>query len=161
MLESYKPKLVRYVRLNKEFDSNNGLEQLLENLKGATKQKEVVLSYFQLSATEKKPITVKKLTETAQTTSTIIKALIDKNIFEEYYLQEDRVNFKGVSNEGHLKLSAPQDLAFNSIKESLSKKKFVCFMGLPQVVKQKFTSSSLKSILPKENKFFIYYLKLH
>ena len=127
MLESYKPKLVRYVRLNKEFDSNNGLEQLLENLKGATKQKEVILSYFQLSATEKKPITVKKLTETAQTTSTIIKALIDKNIFEEYYLQEDRVNFKGVSNEGHLKLSAPQDLAFNSIKESLSKKE-VCLL---------------------------------
>jgi len=127
MLESYKPKLVRYVRLNKEFDSNNGLEQLLENLKGATKQKEVVLSYFQLSATEKKPITVKKLTETAQTTSTINKALIDKNIFEEYYLQEDRVNFKGVSNEGHLKLSAPQDLAFNSIKESLSKKE-VCLL---------------------------------
>ena len=127
MLESYKPKLVRYVRLNKEFDSNYGLEQLLENLKGATKQKEVVLSYFQLSATEKKPITVKKLTETAQTTSTIIKALIDKNIFEEYYLQEDRVNFKGVSNEGHLKLSAPQDLAFNSIKESLSKKE-VCLL---------------------------------
>ena len=127
MLESYKPKLVRYVRLNKEFDSNNGLEQLLENLKGATKQKEVVLSYFQLSATEKKPITVKKLTETAQTTSTIIKALIDKNIFEEYYLQEDRVNFKGVSNEGYLKLSAPQDLAFNSIKESLSKKE-VCLL---------------------------------
>ena len=127
MLESYKPKLVRYVRLNKKFDSNNGLEQLLENLKGATKQKEVILSYFQLSATEKKPITVKKLTETAQTTSTIIKALIDKNIFEEYYLQEDRVNFKGVSNEGHLKLSAPQDLAFNSIKESLSKKE-VCLL---------------------------------
>ncbi len=127
MLESYKPKLVRYVRLNKEFDSNNGLEQLLENLKGATKQKEVILSYFQLSATEKKPITVKKLTETAQTTSTIIKSLIDKNIFEEYYLQEDRVNFKGVSNEGHLKLSAPQDLAFNSIKESLSKKE-VCLL---------------------------------
>ena len=127
MLESYKPKLVRYVRLNKEFDSNIGLEQLLETLKGATKQKEVILSYFQLSATEKKPITVKKLTETAQTTSTIIKALIDKNIFEEYYLQEDRVNFKGVSNEGHLKLSAPQDLAFNSIKESLSKKE-VCLL---------------------------------
>ncbi|MDH4404292.1 MAG: primosomal protein N' [Flavobacterium sp.] len=127
MLESYKPKLVRFVRLNKEYDTNKGLEQLLETLKGATKQKEVILSYFQLSATEKKPITVKKLTETAQTTSTIIKALIDKNIFEEYYLQEDRVNFKGVSNEGQLKLSAPQDLAFNSIKESLSKKE-VCLL---------------------------------
>ena len=127
MLETYKPKLVRYVRLNKEFDSNNGLQQLLETLKGAVKQKEVILSYFQLTATEKKPITVKKLTETAQSTSGIIKILIDKNIFEEYYLQEDRVNFIGVSNEGQLKLSAPQANAFNSIKESFSNKE-VCLL---------------------------------
>ena len=47
--ESYKRKLVRYVRLNKEFDSNKGLQQLLETLKGASKQKEVILSYFQLT----------------------------------------------------------------------------------------------------------------
>jgi primosomal protein N' (replication factor Y) len=127
MLETYKPKLVRYVRLSKEYDSNNGLEQLLDTLKGAAKQKEVILSYFQLSATEKKPITVKKLAETAQTTSTIIKSLIDKNIFEEYFLQEDRVNFKGESNEGKLKLSSPQETAFNSIKESLSNKE-VCLL---------------------------------
>lgn len=127
MLETYKPKLIRYVRLNKVFDSNNGLKQLLETLKSATKQKEVILSYFQLSATEKKPITFKKLTETAQTTSGIIKALIEKGIFEEYYLQEDRVNFKGDSNEGQLKLSVPQENAFNSIKESFSNKE-VCLL---------------------------------
>ena len=127
MLETYKPKLVRYVRLNKEYDSNSGLEYLLQTLKSATKQKEVILSYFQLSATEKKPITVKKLAETSHTTSTIIKSLIDKNIFEEYYLQEDRVNFKGESNEGKLKLSSPQENAFNSIKESLSNKE-VCLL---------------------------------
>ena len=127
MLETYKPKLVRYVRLNKEFDSNNGLEKLLETLKGATKQKEVILSYFQLTATEKKPITVKKLTETAQTSASVISSLIDKGIIEEYYLQEDRVNFKGESNESELKLSTPQEKAFNSIKESLSNKE-VCLL---------------------------------
>ncbi len=127
MLETYKPKLVRYVRLNNEFDSNKGLEQLLETLKSATKQKEVILSYFQLTATEKKPITVKILTETAQSTTGIIKALIDKGIFEEYYLQEDRVNFKGEANEGQIKLSTPQEEAFNSIKESLINKE-VCLL---------------------------------
>jgi primosomal protein N' (replication factor Y) len=127
MLETYKPKLVRYVRLNKEFDSDKGLQQLLETLKGAVKQKEVILSYFQLTVTEKKPITVKKLTETSQSTSGIIKALIDKNIFEEYYLQEDRVNFQGDSNEGKLKLSSPQEIAFNSIIESFSNKE-VCLL---------------------------------
>lgn len=125
--ETYKPKLVRYVRLNKVYNSNSGLEKLLETLKSAAKQKEVILSYFQLSAAEKKPITVKKLTETAQSTPGIIKALIDKDIFEEYYLQEDRVNFIGESSEGILRLSAPQEIAFNSIKESLSQKE-VCLL---------------------------------
>ena len=127
MLENYKPKLVRYFRLNAKFDSNEGLGELLETLKSATKQKEIVLSYFQLSATEKKPITVKKLTETANSTTAIVKALIDKEIFEEYYLQEDRVNFKGKSGENQLKLSVAQQTAFEAIQENLTQKE-VCLL---------------------------------
>ena len=127
MLENYKPKLVRYVRLNAKFDSNEGLGELLETLKNATKQKEIVLTYFQLSATEKKPITVKKLTETAHSTSAIVKALIDKEIFEEYYLQEDRENYKGKSSENQLNLSVTQQTAFEAIQENL-KLKEVCLL---------------------------------
>ncbi|MDO8316972.1 MAG: primosomal protein N', partial [Flavobacterium sp.] len=67
--ESYKPKLVRYVRLHPKYESNQGLSELLETLKNANKQKEIVMRYFQLCATEKtqgsKPITVKKLIEEA------------------------------------------------------------------------------------------------
>jgi len=51
--ELYKPKLVRYIRLSSQYDSNEGLVQLLEILKNAGKQKEVVLMYFQLMASEK------------------------------------------------------------------------------------------------------------
>ena len=127
MLENYKPKLVRYVRLNPKFDSNEGLGTLLETLKSANKQKEIVLSFFQLSATEKKPITVKKLTEKANSTAAIVKALIEKEIFEEYYLQEDRVNFLGKSNEDRLKLSVAQQTAFEAIQENLMQKE-VCLL---------------------------------
>ena len=127
MLENYKPKLVRYVRLNAKFDSKEGLGELLETLKSANKQKEIVLSYFQLSATEKKPITVKKLTESANSSSAVVKALIDKEIFEEYYLQEDRVNFKGKSSENQLKLSIAQQSAFEAIQENLIEKE-VCLL---------------------------------
>jgi primosomal protein N' (replication factor Y) len=151
MQESYKPKLVRYVRLNKEFDSNNGLQQLLETLKGASKQKEVILSYFQLTATEKKPITVKKLTEISQTTSGIIKALIDKNIFEEYYLQEDRVNFQGDSNDGQLKLSEPQKTAFNSINESFSNKEVCLLHGVTASGKTEIYIKLIEDYLAKGN----------
>ncbi len=76
--ETYAPKLVRYVKLHSKYESNEGLNELLEILKNANKQKAIVLSYFQLSASEKKPISVKKLIEAANSTSTIIKTLIEK-----------------------------------------------------------------------------------
>lgn len=125
--ESYKPKLVRYVRLHSKYDSNAGLGELMETLKSANKQKEIVLSYFQLSATEKKPITVKKLVEAANSSSAIIKALIEKEIFEDYLLQEDRVNFKGKIKEDQLQLSQAQQTAFEEIKDSFTKKE-VCLL---------------------------------
>ncbi|HEU4790192.1 MAG TPA: primosomal protein N' [Flavobacterium sp.] len=125
--ESYKPKLVRYVRLHEKYNTNDGLKELLEILKNANKQKEIVLNYFQLSASEKKPITVKKLVETAQSSSAVVKALVEKEVFEEYFLQEDRINFAGNGRDGELKLSADQYVAFESIKENF-KEKPVCLL---------------------------------
>ena len=118
--EEYQPKLVRYIRLNSKYESNEGLSHLLELLKSANKQKEIVLSYFQLNATTKNPTTVKSLIEVANSTSAVVKALIDKHIFEEYYIQEDRVNFKGKIKEEALQLSAAQEIAFQEIKTSFS-----------------------------------------
>ena len=80
IVEAYKPKLVRYVRLHPQYNSQEGLSALLEQLKNANKQKEIVLQYFQLHASEKKPIPVKKLVEAAKVTSAVVKALIDKEI---------------------------------------------------------------------------------
>ncbi|WP_269684755.1 replication restart helicase PriA [Flavobacterium lacustre] len=130
--ESYKPKLVRYVRLHSKYESNTGLSELIETLKNANKQREIVMSYFQLSASEKtrgeaKPITVKKLIEVANSSSAVVKALIEKEIFEEYFIQEDRVNFAGKAQEKALLLSQAQQTAFNGIKDSFTQKE-VCLL---------------------------------
>ncbi|KQX15510.1 primosomal protein N' [Flavobacterium sp. Root420] len=125
--ENYKPKLIRYVKLHSKYESDNGLSELLEELKSARKQKEIVLAYFQISASEKKPITVKKLIEVSNSTSTIVKTLIEKEIFEEYYLQHDRVSFDGKASEKELVLSDAQETAFNEIKNSLVEKE-VCLL---------------------------------
>jgi primosomal protein N' (replication factor Y) len=127
MLETYAPKLIRYVKLHSKYEANEGLSGLLETLKNANKQKEIVLTYFQLSASEKKPITVKKLIEAAKSTSTIVKALIDKEIFEEYYIQVDRVIFSGKTKEEQLQLSEAQQTAFEGIKQSFVHKE-VCLL---------------------------------
>nr|WP_315214589.1 primosomal protein N' [uncultured Flavobacterium sp.] len=130
--ESYKPKLVRYLRLHPKYESNTGLGELIETLKNANKQREIVMSYFQLSASEKtrgeaKPITVKKLIEVANSSSAVVKALIEKEIFEEYFIQEDRVNFAGKAQENALLLSQAQQMAFNGIKDSFTQKE-VCLL---------------------------------
>ena len=125
--ENYKPKLVRYIRLNSKYESNEGLNELLETLKNAAKQKEIVLRYFQLKAIDKKDLPVKKLIEAAESTSTIIKALIEKGIFEDYFLQEDRVNFSDKASNEKLQLSLAQNDAFSQIKEIYLEKE-VCLL---------------------------------
>ena len=125
--ESYKPKLVRYIRLHPKYDSNQGLSELLESLKNAYKQKAVVMRYFQLSASEKKPISVKKLADEADSSTAIVKALIEKEIFEDYFLEQDRVIFKGKITEKELQLSTEQNSAFIEIKESFVQKE-VCLL---------------------------------
>ncbi len=125
--EIYTPKLVRYVKLHSKYESNESLGALLEILKNAQKQKEIVLSYFQLSASEKKPITVKKLIEVANSSAAIIKALIEKEIFEEYFIQVDRVNFYGKTTKEQLQLSKAQHFAFEAIKDNFILKE-VCLL---------------------------------
>lgn len=128
--EVYKPKLVRYVRLHPEFQNSGNLAALLDILKNAEKQKELVLAYFQLAASEKKPITVKQLTETSGASATIVKALIDKGIFEEYHLQHDRINFEDKLEEKELKLSAAQQAAFDEIESGFESKDVTLLHGV-------------------------------
>lgn len=115
--EQYKPKLVRYIRLQEEFLQQERLAELLEMLSKAKKQRELVLHYFQLQAREKAPISVKKLIETSGSSAAIVKSLVDKTIFEEYYIAQDRVAFDK-DDDSQFTLSEAQQLAFDSIQEN-------------------------------------------
>jgi primosomal protein N' (replication factor Y) len=124
--ESYKPKLVRYVKLHSKYETDQGLGSLLDILKN-DKQKEIVLAYFQISASEKKPVTVKKLVEVSGSSSSVVKTLVKNEILEEYLLQQDRVLFTGEKSEKELLLSEAQQNAFTAIKQSLTEKE-VCLL---------------------------------
>jgi primosomal protein N' (replication factor Y) len=117
VIESYKPKLVRYIHLHHDFSKEEQLIALLETLKGA-KQTEILLYYFQLQATEKTPISVKKITEDGRFSSATIKSLLDKNIFEEYFIQHDRVNYNGPIKDEALQLSPIQQKGYDEIQNN-------------------------------------------
>lgn len=127
--EKYKPKLTRYIRLQEEFLQQEQLSELKEILSRAQKQRELVLHYFQLNAKEKKPISVKKLLETSGSTSAVVKSLVDKEIFEEYYIVEDRVSFEQNADAG-FQLSQPQQTAFDAVKENFGQHAVILLHGV-------------------------------
>ncbi|MEZ4852644.1 primosomal protein N' [Flavobacterium sp.] len=115
--EVYKPKLTRYIKLQDEFLQQDQLTQLLEVLSRAKKQRELVLHYFQLQAQEKNPISVKQLLETSGVSSGVLKPLLGKEIFVEYYINHDRVSFEKEEN-ANFQLSASQAKALASIENN-------------------------------------------
>ena len=127
--EEYKPKHIRYIRLHENYLAEEKLIELLQNLK-SEKRKNLVLQYFQLQAQEKKPISVKQLTETSETSTAIVKALIEKQVFEEYFIQADRVNFDKNKVDNELALSEAQKISFDEIEKSFEEKEVSLLHGV-------------------------------
>ncbi len=128
--EQYKPKLVRFVKLDAVYQSEENLEKLLESLTRAPKQSQVILSLFQLEATHKKPIKVTELESVSGSSKAVIKALIDKGILEEYYIQKDRVQYDGTDVADLKTLNEYQEAAFQDIKESFKAHKTTLLQGV-------------------------------
>tara|TARA_B110000879_G_scaffold75809_1_gene105713 strand:- start:252 stop:2600 length:2349 start_codon:yes stop_codon:yes gene_type:complete len=143
--EQYKPKLIKYVRLHVNYATDASLGTLLESLSRAKKQREAVLSFFQLSA-NKKPIKAKDLETQANVSSTILKSLVNKNIFEFYHIQIDRISFNGATND--LKqLNEFQEIALKEIKEAFTTKNVTLLHGITSSGKTEVYTKLIQDVL--------------
>lgn len=127
---NYKPKLVKYIKLAEQYDSTEGLKQLLDDLGRAEKQKEVVLTYFKLRAQSKKPLSKKAIKKEVDVSDSVVKSLIDKAVFEEYNIQHDRVRTKDKNAKAELVLSPAQNLAYEKIKKHFKDANVTLFKGV-------------------------------
>jgi len=153
--EQYKPKLVKYIQLCEAWNSNEKLPELLEIVNRAKKQREAVLTFFQLQAA-KKPIKVSQLQEVSNVSSAVIKSLVDKKIFEYYFIQKDRINFNGKTAEIK-ELTEHQQKAYNEIKQSFESKQTVLLKGITSSGKTEIYVKLIKEKL-KEGKQVLYLL---
>lgn len=127
--EVYKPKLEKYLQLHPKWQQEAKLEEVFSLVQRANKQYEVLLKFFSLQAETKKNLKFKQLTLYANCSSSLINTMVDKEIFEVYYLQVDRVNFADDTVKTK-ELSDIQSVALSEIKKFFNNKDVVLLKGV-------------------------------
>ena len=128
--EQYTPKVRRYIKLAAPYTSEDKLRDLLDSLNRAPKQRDVLMHLFMLSSQTKKPISAAMLQKKSEASAGTLKALIDKQILEEYHIQHDRVEFTGDASTDIKTLNEPQKVAYGEIKTSFETNAVVLLHGV-------------------------------
>ncbi len=155
--EQYKPKIVRYVKLHPDYGKEEALRLLLDSMTRAPKQREALMHLFTLQAKTIKPIKVEELVKQSNTSSSVIRSLIDKEILQEYHLQTDRVQFEGEGSSNIKALNEHQEKALHEINASFSEKEVCLLHGVTSSGKTEIYVQLIEHVL-KEEKQVLYLL---
>ncbi len=155
--EKYSPKVKRYVKLSATYSSEENLKNILDTLSRAPKQKHVLMTLFMLSSKDKSPIESIQLQKKSEATSSVINALIDKGILEEYFIQKDRIEFEGKDSVGIKKLNEAQEKALKEIKESFETKEVCLLHGVTSSGKTEIYVQLIEEVI-SEGKQVLYML---
>ena len=129
--EKFKPKKVRFIRLNKIYEDEDQLKLLFEKLRRAPKQLEVLMRIFSLKLKEGSWHKVEDIKSYLKVNSSPVKALIDKEVLEESYQEISRELYPlKDSLSDKKKLSEAQNKAFHEIEKSFKENSVVLFEGV-------------------------------
>ncbi len=157
IFEQYKPKLIRFVKLEDKYKTEDEMHRLLDELSKAPKQRDAVLTWFHLHAQSKKPIKLKDLSHASGASSAIIKTLIDKQIFSEYHLQTDRVQFDLDEADSSLELNNWQQEALEEIENVFSEGEVCLLHGVTSSGKTEIYIKLIEKVIA-EGKQVLYLL---
>ncbi|WP_377713095.1 replication restart helicase PriA [Pseudofulvibacter geojedonensis] len=146
--EQYKPKLVKYIKLKEGYDKEEALIELLEILSRAQKQKEAVMAFFSLKAGNEQPIKAKELEERANVSTAVLKALVEKEVFEFYYIQTDRNQFLNETENSKI-LNEHQEKALEEIRQVFAIEKPCLLHGVTASGKTEIYVKLIEEVLAK------------
>ena len=123
LVERYRSQKVRYVKLAIEKGDSAAIEHAFAKVKRARKQEKALLALMELSGFTRRDaplreVTRDELTERAMVTPSIVKALADNGLVEEYVREVNRFRYNGLANGTLPSLSAPQAEALDKIHRS-------------------------------------------
>lgn len=131
----YKPKTETYVRLHRDFQTPDSLQEVMAKLESkAHKQLELVLSYLHLSqcfSGKPKEISRPALIKKANSDHSVVKALEKKGIFELYEKEHSRLlDIDAEKEVSDIQLSEEQQKACEDIKKSYEDKEICLLHGV-------------------------------
>lgn len=126
--ETYAPKYSRHIRLASAYRNPEGLQKLLEALKKSEKQRLLVMKYFNC-VSDYQLVPVKTLLEGLNMSSSVLKSLIEKGVFEVHDIQEGRVNFS-IDTIPLPQLSGAQQQALDKIHLQFEEKEVNLLFGV-------------------------------
>ena len=147
LYETYKPKQIRYIKIHDNYLSDEALNNLIDSLSRAPKQREIVLSYFSMSTANKLPIKVLDLIKKSNASSAQIKALIDKDIFQDYHLNVDRVSFENNGIIPSMELNLYQSKTLDEITKSFENKYITLLKGVTSSGKTEIYVKLIEQVL--------------
>ena len=130
--EKYKARYERFVRLTTVYRDEALLQELMDRLtKRAYKQLEVLLAYLTMGGDCDNDIKASDLLKKAQATSSVLKAMADKGIFEVYEHQVSRLkDFKAQTPASSIQLTEAQQKAYDETHEGFENGQPVLLHGV-------------------------------
>ena len=130
--EKYKAKYERFVRLTSNYRNDANLQELMDALtKRAYKQLEILLAYLTLGGDCDNELKAADLLKKANATGNVLKAMVDKGIFEVCERQVSRLKeFKAQVDVSTIQLTAAQQKAYDQIKEGFEEQRPVLLHGV-------------------------------
>ena len=130
--QKYKAKYERFMRLTADYRDEQKLQELMDTLtKKAFKQLELLLAYLTLGGDCDHDLKAIEVQKKANATSSVLKALADKGVFEVYEQKVSRLKtFKAQTDVATIQLTPAQQKAYDEIHEGFAKEKPVLLHGV-------------------------------